>query len=449
MKQNSSFNLHLKRFEANDFMGIDQNSPVIIHFQPNKPIIKFSGDNHTGKTSTMTAIMYLMGAAFNFDTKNFINLSDDKLDAKLEFEYNGDKYIVSATKSRITLKKEYENGTYVSLNEPKTVLRKIFGNLGISPMSLKEMDGRKLIDWFRKTFSENEGDTHAKETKLINGIKELELKRRYVNRDIQMLKGALETSPLYQNYEESLKRFSKPIDAKKEKKKLDELQIKKTEFDKAKSALNHLKEVSLKEEEEIKDLEARLKEAKERHKQTMERIKNGEEYINKNKNIEKDYELAYNEFMNITKLISEYNEWKNVLEKEKYYNELLQASMEADGLIDNLRNQLRELTKSYLPKVDGLEIKINTGIDNTEEEGIFYKNKSFAQLSESELWDLFIEHIWPAKGVHFIFCENISSLGSDVINTINKLVKEKKATIFATEMQRGKKQMEITISNKI
>jgi hypothetical protein len=124
-----------------------------------------------------------------------------------------------------------------------------------------------------------------------------------------------------------------------------------------------------------------------------------------------------------------------------------QTSMEATGTLDKLRLDLLKITRTYLPGIEGLEMKLKMGLDD-EEEGIYYNGKSLAQLSESELWDLF-ENIWAEKGVQFVFCENITSLGSEAVKTLNRLVKEKKAQVFATAMDRSKKDMEIIFSTKI
>jgi hypothetical protein len=106
-----------------------------------------------------------------------------------------------------------------------------------------------------------------------------------------------------------------------------------------------------------------------------------------------------------------------------------------------------KITKTYLPPIDGLEIQVNTGIDNERAEGIYYNDKTLAQLSESELWDLFMR-IWNEKGVRFIFCENINALGSEAIKTLNKLSKDG-CTIFATQMDRSKKTIGISFEAKI
>ena len=145
--------------------------------------------------------------------------------------------------------------------------------------------------------------------------------------------------------------------------------------------------------------------------------------------------------------MTEQNEWKEMLAKEKQYNEAIDLNNEQEAKIAELRKDLLKLTKSYLPDIDGLEVRVKLSLDD-EDEGLYYQNKTLAQLSESELWDLFIQ-IWEDNDVRFIFCENIQDLGSEAIKTMNRLVKEKKAKIFASEMERGKKEMEVSFETKI
>src|SRR5687768_11360231 len=99
--------IKLKRFEVGAFMGIDKNNPVLIDFSArkhqNKNITTFAGNQGTGKTSTITALMYALGATFKIDADNFINTTDGTIKDELEFEVDGVQYKVNATKSRFAL----------------------------------------------------------------------------------------------------------------------------------------------------------------------------------------------------------------------------------------------------------------------------------------------------------------------------------------------------------
>lgn len=443
--------IELKQFEAKDFMGIDQSNPVVIDFtkaRKGQNVVTIRGDQGTNKTSTITALMYLMGAAFNVDMKSFVNLNDEALDVKLEFEDSeGNQYKAEATTSRLTLKQFFKTpGKFVSVDSPKATLRKIFGNLGVSPMFLKEVEGKKQIEWFKETFGSDE-EAGKKEKRLIENLQTLTDQRREVNRDIKRVKGALESEPLYINYEESQEKFKSAPSPKKEKEKYDELREKNEQYQKAKDGLTGLKSSLKEKQNEIQQLEQRLADLRKSEETIATRISDGEKYINDNKNIPKEFEAANDEWMNLSKKMRDHDNWKEIVKRKKELDELEDASVKADGQIDKIRLDLRKLTKGYLPEIEGLEIKLKTGIEDTQE-GIFYNEKSMAQLSESELWDLF-ERIWEQKNVQFIFCENVTSLGSEAIKTLNRLVKEKKAQVFATEMDRKKNTSEIIFSAKI
>lgn len=441
--------LQLKRFEANDFMGISSEDPIVIDFtsaRKGQTVTKLTGNQGVGKTSTITALMYLMGAAFNVDTKNFKNLTDDTIDVKLEFEYEKEKYSVEATGTRLVLKKFFkEADKFISVNEPKTVLRKIFGNLGVSPMFLKEISGKKQIEWFKETFGTDEEATR-KEKKIIEGIDTIFNQRRDVNRDIKNIKGWLTESKLYGNYEKNLERFKKPISAEKEKAAFDELADKNRKYEKSKETLKSLGEDLSDNEVEIGNLKAKLAAAEKERADIKLRIENGKKWVEENKSVPKEYAAANEAWINLSNTLAEQSQWKEVLKKKKELDDNESTSQQADATLDKLRMDLLKLTKSYLPDIDRLEIRVKTGLDDTEE-GIYYKGKSLAMLSESELWALFLL-IWAEKDVSFVFCENVNSLGSDAVAILNKLVKEG-AQVFASQMERKQNHMEVSFSTKI
>lgn len=441
--------LHLKQFEAKDFMGISGDSPIVIDFskaRKNQKVVRLSGDQGTGKTSTITALMYLMGAAFNIDAKNFKNIKDDKIDLSLDFEYEKEKYQVSASSNRIVLKKYFkEADKFISVNEPKTVLRQIFGSLGVSPMFLKEISGKKQIQYFKDTFGDDP-KINEKEEKIAAQIKKIFEDRRESNRAIKTIQGSLELEPMYQNYEVSQQAFAKPISGEKEKARLEELGKKKQEYDKAKNGLDQLAANEKASKQRIVDLEQELAAEKKVLAQIQERIESGKKYIASSNGIVSEFEAANQAWLNIGETLAKQTKWRQILAQEKTLNELVEESTTADGKLDELRKELLELTQKYLPKIKGLEVKVKTGIDD-EEEGVCYQGKTLAQLSESELWGL-MELIWAQKDVRFVFCENVNSLGSNAIAQLNDLAKSG-AVIFATEMQRSKNQMEISLETKL
>ena len=436
--------IHLKKFEAAAFKGIDSHNPVVIEFPKNKNVIKVKGNEGTGKTSTIEALMYLMGAQFNVDMKSLRNL-EEGIDTNLEFEHNGSKYKIEANNTRVSLK-ELVGEKWVPENSPKELIRSMFGVLGVSPIFLRELAGKKQIQWFKETFGGDE-EASKKELKVVSQINSVFDGRREVNRSVKAVKGWLDSNELYNDYETSQEKFKKPISAEKEQKRIKELAAKKSEYDKNKQGLQYLNQQLNQKAFDVADLEAQLSQAKKEKQELAARVKKGEELIASSNGIEKEYDAANKEWLNISKTLAEQEQWKEVLAKEKEYNELLQGSTEADATLDKLRLELLKLTKAYLPKVEGLEVKIKTAMTD-EEEGIYYHGKTLAMLSESELWGLFAEHIWPFHDVKFIFCENVNSLGSNAVSILNKLAKDG-AVIFATEMERSKKEREFSITTKI
>lgn len=441
--------LHLIEFEANSFAGIDKEQPVIIHFK-NKPVTLLRGDQGTNKSSTLNALMSVMGAVFNFETKNFVNKKDDTIDVKLKFNHKGTDYEVMQSGNRVTLKRFYkESNKWIAEGSPKETLREIFGNLGVSPMFLKDLPGKKQIEWFKETFGATE-DVSKKEKKLQADLEKIFAQRRDLNRAIKETDGALKSNVLYKNYEKNQAKFAKHLSADKEKEKLETLRTKKENFDKVKNGFEHLKKDRVNHLTRIEQLQVQI-DAETRALTAVEkRIADGEAYIKASNGIETEFSEANEAYLNISKTIAEQTQWKDVLKKEKELDEMEQTVVLATDQIVQLRVAILELTSTYLPKIKGLEIRTKGfSIDNgDEDEGIFYQDKSLAQLSESELWDLFLL-IWEKMEVYFVFCENISSLGSQAVQTLNRLAKEKKAQIFASEVDRKKDTMEISFETKI
>lgn len=441
--------LNLEHFEATSFMGIDSTSPIVIDFtkrRKNQTVLELVGDQGIGKTSTLCGLLYAMGGTFEIDKKQLFNLKDNALDVNLKFTYKTDQYHVMVSSNRLTLKKYYKgDDKWRPENEPVSTLRSIFGPVGLSPFGLREKDGKDQIQYFRDVFGGGE-EASKKEKKIETAITTLFNQRRDVNRDIKNLKGALESESLYQNYEKTQTKFKTPPNAKKEKEEYDALSLKVQEYNKAKSGMEGLKANKTVIENNIKELEQRLKNEKANLTTVENRISDGDKYLKENKEVPEKYQAANEAWINLSKSISEFDRWKAVLKKEKEMHEMEELSMKATGKLDELRLELLQLTETYLPKIKGLKIITANGLDD-DKEGVFLNDHSFAQLSESEYVDLWCQ-IWEKKGVNFIFLENTSSLGSGVVDTLNRLAKNG-AEVYATRMDRKKDAMEITFNTKI
>jgi hypothetical protein len=442
----------LKSVTTKSFMGISQDDPLVVTLPETKktqvPITVLKGNQGTRKTSLLTSIALALGAAFKVNIDQFKNLKDEAIDIEVLGEdlETGEECQILVSESRTILKKRIGDGKFSNMSSPKELIRQMAGPLGVSPMFLKEVEGKKQIQWFKDAFSSDD-EASKKELKLVENLKKKVEDRKETNREIKSLKGWLDESDMFQHYEKNQKKFANPINADKQKAAFELLQKKVTGYRQYENTVAITQGEILDTDNLIADLEQKLKAAKERKARLTESIETGKKWLEDNNGVLKEYDKAQEAWLDLSKDLAAQSTWKEVLKKEKEYNEMLQKKIMEDDDVEKMRKDLLKITKTYLPPIDGLEIQVNTGIDNERAEGIYYNDKTLAQLSESELWDLFMR-IWNEKGVRFIFCENINALGSEAIKTLNKLSKDG-CTIFATQMDRSKKTIGISFEAKI
>lgn len=442
--------LELELFEANSFMGIDGTRPVVIDFtarKKNQNVIEFTGDQGVCKTSTLCGILYAMGATFSLDKKKLFNTTDGKIDVNLKFTYNDEQYHVVADSNRTTLKKLNENGKWKPEDSPVAMLRQIFGPVGLSPFSVKEMKGRDQIKYMFEMFGADSG-IGKKMEKLEQEIEQVFGDRRDINREEKALSSALEVEPLFQQYEKSQERFAKPVSADKEKAAFDEKAKKNADYQRYAENLNILKASHKDAVASIERLKQELAEAEALEKELAKRVEKGAAWMADNKHVSAEYEAANKEWLNLSQTIADYAKWKDILSKEKRMTDLQEQSITLSGELDGKRDQLLKLTKKALPQVEGLEIKVASGLDKTDKpEGVFYNDHPIHTLSESEYTALWCE-IFDAAGVNFIFLENTTSFGSKATAVFNELAKNG-ATVFASRMDKKVKEMGISFKSKI
>lgn len=443
--------LELELFEANSFMGISKSHPIVIDFtgkRKNQNVVEFFGDQGQCKTSTLCGILYAMGATFSLDKKKLMNSTDGAIDVNLKFTYNEEQYHVIAKSNRIDLKKlNDDTGKWSPVDSPVAMLRSIFGPVGMSPFSVKELRGKDQIKFFQDMFGSGE-DASKKIQKLEADIDTLFSQRRDINRDAKALSASLELEPLFQNYEKSQQRFKTTVSAEKEKKAFEALAEQHKQYEKAEATLSTLEDDIMGYDMEIELLREKLAAAEKNRTEAMARKEKGEKWIADNKDIPKKYEAAQKEWMNLSQVLADQEKWKTILKREKELIEIQDAATTATGQLDELNQKLLKAVQSCLPKVDGLSIKVATGLDKADKpEGVFYNDKPIHELSESEYVDLWCK-IWDAAGVSHIFIENISSLGSGAVATLNQIAKNG-GMVFATRMERKQKEMTVAFKGKI
>jgi hypothetical protein len=444
-------------YDGKSFAGISKSDSVFIDFtkmRKNQGFVELMGKQGTKKTSTLLGVAYAMGAQLSLDKKRLFNSIDGDIEEELIGKMDGEEYKVEVAASRIAVKRKIgDKWKNADDDTPAAMIKKLFGSVGLFPMHVKEMKPRQQIEFFQSMFGSGE-EASKKMQKLEADYDKKFADRRDINRDANLLKGALEVEPLFQNYEASLKKFAKPISADKEKAKYEQLKKDKGDFDKYNTALEGLKESLTDTTDEIAELEKKLAAAKELKKDLEARVEKGDKWIEDNKAIVKDFATAEKEWMNLSQTLTDYNKWKDIQKKEATLIEKQEQSATLTGELDELNEKILKATNDCLPKVKGLTAKVATGIDkNGKPEGMFFlvpgkkQEQPIHELSETEYADMWCE-IWNTEGTQFIFIENMSSFGDTMIETLNQFVKNG-GTVFYTQMKRQQENLSVTFKSKI
>ena len=443
-------------YEAKSFMGINSKCSVFLDLtkmKKNEGFIEMAGKQGTGKTSELSGIAYAMGAELGIEKKKLENSLDGKIDEAIGAK-KGDKiYRVEVSSTRFSVKRQVSEGKFKVDEEdtPVNMMNDIFGPVGMFP-DLQKLKGKEQILYFQETFGDK-GTGSKKIAETEEKIDTVFNKRTRVNGEVDMFKKALEIEPLYNDYEKSQTRFAKPISADKEKSKYDELAKKKQAYDQYQNTLaasvGELQDI----DDDIADLEAKLAAAKKKRVSLSESVEKGQKWVEDNKGIIAEFEKANKEWLNLSQLLADQEKWRDILRRERIFNEKTEEAITLTGELEDLRAELLNLTKKCLPKVPGLSIKVNTGLDKTKPHGVFYlvpgksEEQPIHELSESEYADMWCL-IWEVSGTKFIFIENITSFGTNVVDTLNRFVKNG-GKVFYTKMDRSLKEKEITFLAKI
>lgn len=440
------------KFQINSFGGINKDNPIILdlseYYSKGKNIGLISGDMGVGKTSFLNSLLY--SAAYNFDFKieNFVNLKDGTINGERAFEKDKKQYKIKFTKSKFELLRLFRDGEderWIPESNPKTLVKELIGNVGTSPMPLKEAKGEDQVKWLYSMLNVSK-EVLDRESKLKSILDEAVNGRKTANKEYDRLNKILSEEPMYLNWEESEKKYKEEKNIESAKKKFAQLSSKKELYNKSKTTLENINEQLISKQKEIIELETKLQLLKS-EKQNLEiRKEEGEKYLINNKHIITDFESAQNELLTINQYIVEQSKWQAVKKYKKEMDEYETLVQQFDVRKDNIRKELRGLVHSLLPDVEGLEVITDNSIEG-KEPGVYLNNKTIAQLSESELWQFFFK-LCQAKKTTMVVIENISSLGSDAINTLNELAKHN-VYVWATEMKRGQKEIKIEFVDEI
>lgn len=453
--------LQLKKLTTNSFQGINQDAPVIIDFSKytGKKITKMSGDMGVGKTSTIHSLLYACGQSFDFKLENFVNLQDGALSGSFEFTSGNKEYKVTYSKTKFVLNRLYKDadepesaGKWIPESDPKTLLKKLIGHIATSPMFLKEVKGEKQIEWLYEILS-IPPEVKKQQDKLKEELTLLNKSFTNTNALYKEIKSALNQDEKYLNWEESEKTYSEEKSILSVKEKLDAADKKKQQYNNAVNGLDRIK-TDLKQteriisaiEQQISDLQVKLELDKSNKINLEEKVKNGEKYIEENKNVQTDYDEVLNDFQEINTFILNKNNWKEVVKKKNEMDDAENLVQELEVKKKDKKVELKSLVKKVLPEIKGMEVETDAAIEGREV-GIYIDGKTPAQLSESELFDFYFQ-ICMSQGVNMVFVENLSSFGSATIKTLNALAK-KGVYVFGTMMDRKQKTLKIEILEEI
>lgn len=450
--------VELISYDGKSFMGISKASSVFIDFtERRKPkgFVELMGKHGIKKTSTLWGIAYALGAELPLEKARLFNSLDKGLDEDILYKKGKEEFKIEVRSSRINLKKKVGDDKWRDVDEdtPAAMIRKTFGPVGLFPVHVKEMKGRKQIEYFQELFGSGE-DASKKMAKLESEYDTKYQKRTGINSQVTLLKGALEVDPLFQNYEKSSTKYAKPINADKEEKKYKELADKKNAYEKYVNTVELAKADVADKDNRIADLEKELAKIKAERAAMQTKVDTGEKWLKEQKGILQEFATADEEWLNLSKTISEQNRWTEILKKEKQMIEKQEESSTLTEELKDLTDKILKATNEALPKVKGLVARVATGIDKTKQpEGMFYvvpgkkEEQPLHQLSETEYADMWCQ-IWETEDMQLIFIENMTSFGDSMVNTLNQFVKNG-GTVFYTIMNREIEELTISFKDKI
>jgi hypothetical protein len=446
--------LTFKLFEVSLFAGIDRDKPIIIEFpKPRKgttkrPIVRVSGDQGLCKTSLLRCLQYLVGQKFEFLQRNLTNLDKKDQQAGIEFERNGDTWRVKISRNKFELFKFFEAGKqkgWIPQASPETLVKELIGRVAISPQSLLVDDGKKQVDWLFRMLNVPE-EIVQQQHRFTDALETIGKKHSMANKEYTHLKKVLQEEPMAQHWTASEKKYAQPKTIDSEKKKVDAAQQKRESLRKGEGKVKEYDQRIADKQREIQSYKDKIAEVEAQIPQLTEKKAEWEAHNEKISDADMQYELAYAGMMELSKYIAAFQQWQQVKQWKKDRDEFETAIQTLSRQKRELLSDKRALLKKVVPDIPGLEIITDDAIEG-QRTGIYLHKKNPLQLSESELFDLYFK-ICEAQGVTMILIENISSFGSDVIQTLNELAK-KGVYIWGTEMARGQKEMSIEFVDEL
>jgi hypothetical protein len=460
--------LKLKKVEVNSYAGINPNDPLLLVLPENGSIVNLEGDNGTSKTSSLMAIKALLTGEY---VRNAVNTETQTVKGSMEFEKDGTKYRVVLRKDTIVLETAILDG-WSAINKPSTMLNKLVGGVGATPMYLKGLEAKKQIEYFKQFTSVSE-EVEAMGRMIDIKIAENYSKRTSANKRVAETKALLATNEYYKNQE----MWASRIEAMSENETVDiqALAVQHTSYVRAKMGMESLEAQSSKELNDIAELEQQLMLAKKSHETTKIRIEDGKKWLADNESIIVEFENASKKQSEIAENKKHKEEYEKMLSLCSQNNANEDEAQRLDQAVEEYRKQKLDYISLTTPNIEGLTIitkqnksvmdilqeittenptidedkklKLCKKIQEEDKDDVLYFGKSINEISETELWELCTK-VWSQFGIKVIIIDNIASLGTKMVETLNKFINDG-GYVFASQMNRTQEKIKITISDKI
>lgn len=433
--------MKLKKFTVNHGGKFNPEAPIVIDFSKSK-MISVSGDQETGKT-TLTELFLMACGHLGGDAavEALVNKDTDKLDVELQFVGN-DKadYEVSRTKSRLQVKREGE-----VKGAPKDLLKKMLGQVGVSPIEIKNAPVEDIVKWLSGYSSRPPEEFVRDMNKFKDGIKKAVKTRAEANKEAKAIRVGFvnegimdeEGQLIEKEWTAREKKFAEAIDISELSRKLTAVGTKSDKFIESEGKVNAQKE----RKKQIAEQIAALKKEEE---QVDANITAGEEWLVKYATAKKDYDIIKKQYDTAAQDSLEFNKWQNIKTKKSELDEYETISQKADAQEKKLLKEKQELQWEVIPDIKGVEILLDDQEDeegNVRKAGFYYNGLTSRQLSFSEWFGLVVQ-IMKKNKIKILVIDDAATLGSKFMETLEKLTKDG-CYILYTEMSRGQQTIEI------
>lgn len=444
------------RYNPRSFAGLHKDLNIAIVFDdPDKRMLAITGDQGTGKTSSLQALYSICGG---MPPKNAVNETDKAIDNELVFERGGEQYVVRQTKGSFTVTR-HKDGEKSKMDAPKEFLKKVIGPIGLNPMDLKNMKGKDQIDWIRDLIPFTPDRLEGEKKLLADKQKDYDL-RTDKKKTVKQLIGEI-TSDGYYTYDEDKSKFAPTAKFTEDtelvsKSELNEEVVgdkfkiagqKKDSYNAAVLELNTLAEKRAVSAVRVEELRQLLEEEINKGVAIQERIDKGNTWVEENKTAIKEYDALFKQMQALSDVRLKNSSLVSVGQKLEKVATVSAEVKDLDKKLDQHLADHKKFIQSFTPKIEGLEIVVS-GTDDKRDEGIYYKEKTMIMLSESEIFELYIQ-LLAYLNIQVAIIENVTSLGSAAIERINWFAEKSGGYVFYSAMERGQEKLGFQFIDKI